>query len=90
MIDEFETEFIRERWYRVADWIASAAEERDITDLSYYIASEAVNALVQAQKKQQIDMGAYRLELYMGDTFVKQFRSDELLELVNKQGMDIL
>lgn len=46
--------------------------------------------MVQAQKKQQIDISAYRLEHYMGDTFVKQFRSDELLELVNKQGMDIL
>ena len=90
LIDEFETGIHQRALVQVADWIASAAEERDIQIFLTTHSSEAVNALVQAQKKQQIDMSAYRLELYMGDTFVKQFRSDELLELVNKQGMDIL
>ena len=90
LIDEFETGVHQRALVQVADWIASAAEERDIQIFLTTHSSEAVNALVQAQKKQQIDMSAYRLELYMGDTFVKQFRSDELLELVNKQGMDIL
>ena len=90
LIDEFETGIHQRALVQVADWIASAAEERDIQIFLTTHSSEAVNALVQAQKKQQIDMSAYRLEHYMGDTFVKQFRSDELLELVNKQGMDIL
>ena len=90
LIDEFETGIHQRALVQVADWIASAAEERDIQIFLTTHSSEAVNALVQAQKKQQIDMSAYRLEHYMGDTFVKQFRSDELLELENKQGMDIL
>ena len=90
LIDEFETGIHQRALVQVADWIASAAEERDIQIFLTTHSSEAVNALVQAQKKQQIDISAYRLEHYMGDTFVKQFRSDELLELVNKQGMDIL
>lgn len=90
LIDEFETGIHQRALVQVDDWIASAAEERDIQIFLTTHSSEAVNALVQAQKKQQIDMSAYRLEHYMGDTFVKQFRSDELLELVNKQGMDIL
>ncbi len=90
LIDEFETGIHQRALVQVADWIASAAEERDIQIFLTTHSSEAVNALVQAQKKQQIDMSAYRLEHYMGDTFVKQFRSDELLGLVNKQGMDIL
>lgn len=90
LIDEFETGIHQRALVQVADWIASAAEERDIQIFLTTHSSEAVNALVQAQKKQQIDMSAYRLEHYMGETFVKQFRSNELLELVNKQGMDIL
>lgn len=90
LIDEFETGIHQRALVQVADWIASAAEERDIQIFLTTHSSEAVNALVQAQKKQQIDISAYRLEHYMGDTFVKQFRSDELLELVNKQGTGIL
>lgn len=90
LIDEFETGIHQRALVQVADWIASAAEQRDTQIFLTTHSGEAVNALVQAQKKQHMAMSAYRLEHYMGDTYVKQFGSGELLELVSKQGMDIL
>ena len=51
--------------------------------------SDAIDALVQAQKQYESDISAYRLENYMGETYVKKFRSKELYDLI-RQGMDIL
>ena len=90
LIDEFETGIHQRALVQVADWLASAAEKRHIQIFLTSHSSDAVSALVQAQKKREIDISAYRLEHYMGDTYVKLFRSNELYDLIQIQGMDIL
>lgn len=90
LIDEFETGIHQRALVQVADWLVSAAVKKHIQIFLTSHSSEAIAALVEAQKKQKVDVSAYRLEHYMGDTYVKWFQSDELFDLVRKQGMDIL
>lgn len=90
LIDEFETGIHQRALVQVAEWLFAAAGKRHIQIFLTSHSSDAIDALVQAQKKQNIDISAYRLEHYMGNTYVKQFKSEELFDLVRKQGMDIL
>ena len=90
LIDEFETGIHQRALVQMADWLVSAAVKKHIQIFLTSHSSEAIAALVEAQKKQKVDGSAYRLEHYMGDTYVKWFQSDELFDLVRKQGMDIL
>ena len=67
----------------------SVAEQKHIQVFLTSHSSDAIDALVQAQKQYESDISAYRLENYMGETYVKKFRSKELYDLI-RQGMDIL
>lgn len=90
LIDEFETGIHQRALIQVAEWLLSMAEKHHIQIFLTSHSSEAIDALAQAQKRQNTDVSAYRLEHYRGDTYVKQFGSEELYDLVCKQGMDIL
>ena len=89
LIDEFETGIHKRALVQVADWLFSAAEQKHIQVFLTSHSSDAIDALVQAQKQYESDISAYRLENYMGETYVKKFRSKELYDLI-RQGMDIL
>lgn len=89
LIDEFETGIHKRALVQVADWLFSVAEQKHIQVFLTSHSSDAIDALVQAQKQYESDISAYRLENYMGETYVKKFRSKELYDLI-RQGMDIL
>lgn len=90
LIDEFETGLHKSVLAKVAEWLFTMAERHDVQVFLTTHSGDAVDALVRVQNRTNVEIGAYRLEHYLGNTFVKNFSSKELSELVGKQGMDIL
>lgn len=90
LIDEFETGLHKSVLVKVAEWLFTMAERHDVQVFLTTHSGDALDALVQVQNKTDVEISAYRLEHYMGVTYVKNFNSKELSDLVGKQGMDIL
>lgn len=90
LIDEFETGIHKRALEQVAEWLFSATSRYAVQVFLTTHSSDAIAALVEAQKICEGTLRAYRLEHYRNDIYVKKFTGNDLYVLRNNQGMDIL